>query len=139
MLPITLKDNESNVSASISNLGELIVAPLSPNSSVHHSMVIIDTPYIYAEPIASRTLRLQNILIYANKDVGPNDASVLIYTSDDATSLTGDTVIEFEMLKNTSRDLIGLNLTLQSGVYLLAKTNDNTVFLTMQGYYVRTV
>ena len=43
--------------------------------------------------------------------------------------------MEFEVPKYGTRDLIGLNLKLGSGVYLSAKTDDNDIYLTMMGYY----
>lgn len=116
--------------------GELVVAPLSPNVSKHHDMTAINTAYNFAVPLHGKIMRLQNILLYANKSVGTNDATVVVYTTDAIDSLVvGEVVMTLELPKYASRDLIGLNLELPLGVYLNAKTDDATVYATMMGYY----
>lgn len=135
-LPVTLQSLDG-YSARITNHGELIVAPASPNTVQHHSMTSINTAYSFAPPIAGSKMLLQNILMYGNKGIGTNDATVIIYTANSETSTAPiDVVLELELPKYANRDLIGLNLELPVGVYLNAKTNDATVFLTMLGYYI---
>ena len=120
----------------VTSHGELVVAPLSPNVSKHHTMALVDTAYNFAVPIIGSIMRLQNILIYANKGVGVNDATIEIYTANAIDSLDViETVMTIELPKYASRDLIGLNLELPEGVFLNAKTDDNTVYATMMGYY----
>ena len=126
-------------SVAVNEHGELIVGAISPNESRHHNMTLVNTAYNFAIPVMGKKMRLQNILLYANKGVGVNDASVVIYTADSPTSLTPiETVMEVEIPKYGSRDLIDLNLQLPSGVYLNAKTDDATIFATMMGYYIAT-
>lgn len=119
----------------ISTNGELYVAPLNPNISVHHTMDTVDTAYNFAVPQTGFKMRLQNILIYGDKAIGTNDASIVIYAATSANATTGTVILELELPKYASRDIIGLNLELSEGVHLNAKTNDNNVFLTMMGYY----
>lgn len=136
MLPVNIKGADDRL-VEVSQNGELFVAPLSPNISQHWNMDTIDTAYNFAPPVKGQRMRLQNILMYGNKNVGAGDATVVIYTANSATSLTPvDVVMEFEIPKYGTRDLISLNLELKPGVYLNAKTNDNDVFLTMMGYYI---
>ncbi len=136
MLPIIIRGADSYVAAKVSNIGELLVAPFAPNETQHHSMTSINTAYVFAPPKGGQRMRLQNILMYGNKSVGTGDANVIIYTSRDPTALTGNIVMELELPKYATRDLIGINLELPAGQYLLAKTDDNDVFMTMMGYYV---
>ena len=136
MLPVSLKDNKSNVSVVISPHGEMITAPFSPNQIQHYKMDMINTAYVFAPPLVGSSMRLQNILMYGSKNVGVNDATVVIYTSLDPTATAGTTVMEFEVPEKQSRDLINLNIALPEGVYLLATTNDNDIYMTMMGYYI---
>lgn len=136
MLAIEIVGNHGHV-AKVTHSGELVVAPVLPNESKHQTMAIIDTAYSFASPVSGKKMRLENILIYANKGVGTNDATVIIYTANSLTSLIAiDTILEIELPKYSSRDLIGLNLQLPEGIFLNAKTNDNTIFMTMMGYYL---
>ena len=125
-----------NTEAIVTPHGELVVAPLSPNVSRHNTMALVDTAYNFAVPMHRRKMRLQNVLLYANKGVGVNDATVIIYTANAIDSLTPiETILTFELPKYGSRDLIGLNLELPEGVFLNAKTDDATIYATMMGYY----
>ena len=134
--PVEIVGDDGTV-VKVSTSGELSVAPVSPNISQHWSMTTVDTAYTFAPPISGKEMRLQNILIYGNKNVGASDATVVIYTSHTATGTTPlETILELELPKYAKRDLIGLNLQLSEGVFLNAKTDDNTIFLTMMGYYL---
>lgn len=134
--PVNIRDAESGVAASVTPNGELIVSPVTPNVSSHHTMNVIDTAYNFAPIISGKKMILQNVLIYGNKNVGPDDATVVIYTADDPESLTPiDIILEFEIPKYGSRDITSLNLDLGEGVYFNAKTDDNDIYLTMMGYY----
>ena len=125
-----------NAEVQVTAHGELVVAPLSPNVSKHHTMALVDTAYNFAVPKIGQIMRLQNILIYANKGVGTNDATIEVYTTNAIDSLEViETVLTIELPKYASRDLIGLNLELPEGVFLNAKTDDNTIYATMMGYY----
>ncbi len=136
--PVTIRDPASGVGQAVTGNGESVGSAISPNDSQYWEMSSIGTPYVFAPPVAGKRMRLMNVLMYGNKGIGTNDATVDIYTSIDPTATSGTTVIQFELPKYASRDLIGLNLELPEGVYLLATTNDATVFLTMMGYYSNT-
>ena len=137
-IPVNLVGGGSEVR--VTPYGELVTSALAPNVSRHHSMTAINTAYNFAVPIHGKVMRLQNILLYANKGVGTNDATVVVYTADAIDSLVAiETVMTLELPKYASRDLIGLNLELPIGVYLNAKTDDATVYATMMGYYTNDV
>jgi len=136
MITAVLQDSATSNQAAITKNGELIVAPLSNNQSAHWKIDTINTAYNYAVPMTGKKMLLQNILVYANKNVGVNDATITVYTSTAINSLTAvSTVLEIELPKYASRDITGLNLELPEGVFLNAKTDDNDVYLTMMGYY----
>lgn len=133
---VYIADPKNDTAVGVSENGEMHVAPLHHNQSIHYKMDTINTAYTFAEIQTGKEMHLENILIYANKGVGTNDATVTIYTSLEANSLIiEDTIMEFEIPKYGTRDLIGLNLRLGGGVYLNAKTDDNDIFLTMMGFY----
>ena len=136
-LPVKLVCDENGGSTPIITVnGELVVAPFSTNISIHNKMDTVDIAYNFTEARAGKTMILQNILVYANRNVGVNDATICIYMADSPTSTTiVSEVLEFELPQKNSRDMIGLNLALPEGLFLNAKTNDNDVFLTMMGYY----
>ena len=46
-------------------------------------------------------------------------------------------VLSTEMVKQSSRDLIGLNLEVAEGRWVNAVTDDDDVFVTVMGYYIK--
>lgn len=138
-MPIStyIRDGKNDRAVDVTPNGEMIVSAIKPNVSAHHKMDTINTAYNFAPIATGQRMILQSILVYANKNVGVNDATITIYTADAIDSITPiTTILDFEVPEKQSRDIIGLNLDLGTGVFLNAKTDDNDVFLTMLGYYV---
>jgi hypothetical protein len=76
-------------------------------------------------------------IIEDGQGVGASDATVDVYEADSATETTvTKSILAIEMLKNTARDITGLNLIVTEGKWVNIKTNDNTIFATLMGYYV---
>lgn len=125
------------VRAFVSKRGELAVAPLDFDVTSSNNMAVINTAYNFYAPMQNMRFVITAILLYADKNVGATDASVQIYEASSASSTTVlNTILDFEMLKNTNRDITGLNLLVSEGVWINGKTNDNNVYGTIMGYYV---
>lgn len=125
--------------ARVTEYNQLIVAPLDYSSTSTVTMDVINTGYNYISPKSGHKIVITDILLYANKNVGAGDATVTIYTSDVGPTETTvkETVLQTEMLKQTSRDLIGLNLIVgNEGRWVNGKTDDDDIFCTIGYYYV---
>jgi len=133
-LPISIF-GDCGKSAAVSGNGEVRVAPLKPNQLLHNKMDTIDTAYVFAIPFIGQRMIMENVLISTDNFIGVNGADVTIYLATTPDATTGTTLMEFNIPKNHSRDIVGLNLAIDEGFYLLAKTNDATVYATMMGYY----
>ncbi len=139
MIDAIIKDGTGTGSkARVSPFGQVITGPVDYNSVSTQTMAVNDQVYNFVEPIAGRRIVVDGLLIYADKAVGANDASIVIYEStegpDSATASV--TILETEMLKKSSRDIFGVNFLCQEGSWINATTNDNNVFLTILYYYV---
>ena len=65
------------------------------------------------------------------------DTTVVIYEATTASTATvSKTILNVEMLKNSYRDITGLNLLITAGRYVNGKCDDDDVFVTLMGYYV---
>lgn len=124
--------------ARVTEYGQLIVAPLDFSSSQAIKLETANTAYNFVAPVQDKIIVITDILLYANKNVGAGDATVDVYTSDvgpDSTTIK-ESIIQTEMLKQTSRDLTGLNIKVNEGRWVNAKTDDDDVFVTIGYYYV---
>ena len=128
----------SEVCAAVSSRGELITSPIEYSSGFTVEANVIDTAFNFVGPQAGMRFVITDILLYANRDVGINDAEVVVYEATGAAVTTVSlTLLEVEMLKQSARDITGLRLLVSEGVWVNIKTNDNTIFGTIMGYYVQ--
>jgi spore germination protein YaaH len=126
--------------ARITAQGQLVVAPADFSESATQTMGTNDTPVNFWGPIQKKNFIITDILLYANKNVGAADATVTLYESTDgpATATQSKVILQTEMLKQTSRDLIGLNIRVTEGSWVNGVTDDDDIFATVAGYYITT-
>ena len=138
--PVYLKDGTgTGRQACITKYGQLITSPLNYGTVSTVKMEVANTAYNYIEPRQNHKIVITDILLYANKNVGASDATVTIYTSDvgPSTTTVKETVLETEMVKQTARDLTGLNLLIDKpGRWVNGKTDDDDIFCSLVYYYV---
>lgn len=138
MIGVSLKDGTgTDKSAKVSPYGHLVTGAFDFSKPYAVTASVINTGYNFVPPIAGKQFIITGLLLYANKGVGANDATVILYEASGLTSTTADTVIiSTEMLKQTNRDIGGLNIIVSEGKWVNIKTDDNTVYATLLGYYV---
>ena len=140
MIPSKIVCPKTGNAASVTQYGQLIVAPVDYSSLTQENLTVVDTAYVFVTPLAGHSIVVTDLLISTDKNVGVNGASLQIYTASEADSVTiTGGVLDVEMLKNTNRDLTGLNVLITEGLWLLAKTDDNNVNITIAYYYVPVV
>lgn len=123
--------------AIVTSRGQLVVAPLEFSSAYQVTANVINTAFNFIGPKSGQQFVITDILLYADKNVGATDASVVIYEADASNTTTEyKQVLAMEMVKQTSRDITGLNLIVTEGKWLNIKTNDNSIYATIMGYYV---
>lgn len=123
--------------AKITKYHQLVTAPADFSTAYAVTASVVDTAYNFVPPKQNQRFVVTDILLYANKDVGVADASVNLYEATSASETTiSKTILSLEMLKQTTVTLTGLNLIISAGKWLNIKTDDNTVFATVMGYYL---
>lgn len=137
-LKIELKDGHGDgYTQKVSKWGIAATGAIDFSVSYPVTASVINTAYNFVGPQAGKQFIVTDIMLYANKNVGANDATVEIYEADGVDSTTVyKSVLVTEMLKQTSRDFIGLNLLVTQGKWLNIKTDDNTIYASVLGYYV---
>jgi hypothetical protein len=141
-LPVYITDSGvsgKNSKASVTDIGQLITAPFAYDEVSNAIMIASGTAYNLFEPKANKQFVITTILFTAKKDV-TTDEIIDIYETEDLTStVVTKSIMEIEMLKNSSRDFIGLNLLVSEGAFINAKADDATTLITMMGYYIPVV
>ena len=139
MVPTVIKDPLSGNAATVTDFGQLVVAPVAYSSVVQAELAVIDTAYNLLEPSQGQQIVITDIILTANREVGVNDATVELYLATGPEELVftpADAVLSLELEKNGKLALNGLNLITRAGAWINAKTNDATIFVTLMYYRV---
>ena len=124
-------------SACVTPRGQLITAPLDFSKVYNAEANVVNTAFNLVTPKRGKQFVMTGLIVYANKGVGANDATVVIYEADSENSLISTEVIfTQEMLKQTTIVMTGLNIISKEGVWINVKTDDDTIFVNLSGYYV---
>jgi hypothetical protein len=138
---VKLEDGSGTSSgAKITTRGQLVTAPLDYSKAYNATAGTANTAANLVVPVVGWQFVITSIHLYANKNVGAGDATVVLYEASASDTATVDTTIfTAEMVKQTSRDFTGLNLIVTVGKWINVKTDDDDVFATILGYYVEAV
>jgi hypothetical protein len=132
-----VSSNGDSAGVTVTKRGQLVTSPLAFSTAYNATAGVTNTGYNLVTPVTAKQFIITSIHLYANKNVGAGDATVVLYEASDATTATADkTIFTVEMVKQTSRDLTGLNLEVSEGKWVNVKTDDDDVFATLLGYYV---
>ena len=129
-------DPKTGISARVTEFGQLVTAPLNFSTPVSVEVDDINTAFLLVSPEDGKNIIVDSIVITGNRDIGVNDATVVIYSAtseDDINPVAAE--VSLEIAKNSNIPLTGLNFIIPEGRFFLAKTNDATVFITIGYYY----
>jgi hypothetical protein len=122
----------------VSSRGQLVTAPLDYSTLHSVTLAVAGTVYNLALPVSGKQFVITDLILYADKNVGTNDASIEIFGAGDGPTGVNalGSLIELELPKKNSLVLTGLNIVIGKGLWLNATTNDNIVYINIAGYYV---
>ena len=134
-VPSHIIDPHNGLAARVTEFGQLVVSPIAYSTPVTGTLAVDDVAVNFVEPQGNHQIVITDVILSSDKNVGVDGAAVLVYcaTAIDETTVA-DGILEVNMLKNTARDLIGLNLIVGEGKWVNAKTDDNNIEVTI-GYY----
>ena len=132
-IPVRLEDQGRQ--AKITQIGQVVTAPFAYNKVKAVTMATGGTGYNFFPPLVGKQFVVTNVFITALKSI-TTDVLVDVYETSTLTGTTIDKgILPIEMLKSTFRDFFDLNLLITEGKYLNAKADDDTVLMTILGYY----
>ncbi len=136
-LSIQITSRRTGKAADVSDQGELITRGFAYSDPKFQNMDLVDTAYNFFVANAGFRFVITGIILDANRNVGANGASVIIYEATTATTITvSKTLFEFDMVKQSSKVLVPLLVQTTEGVFVSGKTDDDDVLATVMGYYI---
>lgn len=124
--------------AKITHIGQLVVAPYAYDLVESNELAEPDTAYNFYKPVANWQFIITGIVAKADKQVSNQvDAAVIIYESEEVLSTTIDKVIfPLDMVEGDLVTLGPLNIIINEGKFINAKTTDDDIHMTITGYYI---
>ncbi len=139
VVPITVEDsNGKGTGLAITEHGEALIRRFANSDPIFKDMDLVDTAYNFFRAKGGQQFIITDVIAVADRDVGVNGATVIIYEATDALTITVDKVLlQLELAKSTTPPftLTGVAFEVNVGKYVSAKTDDDDVFMTIAGYY----
>lgn len=122
----------------ITQYGELVVAPISYNIASTVSLIADDTGLVLVPPIMGKRIVVTGIILSGSKSISTTDAAdVEVYES---TTGIGEDVATSLLLADVGRSqtppIPPMNVITSEGTWVMAKTSDETVKVTVYCYYI---
>ena len=136
-LEVFIRDADGQL-VRVSKLGQLTIGPFAFDETQSLELAEDDTAYNFFKPKSGQQFVITGMLLKANRQVSNTvDARVVIYESPDPDSLTEDKILlEEAMIRGESRTINPMNVLVNQGKFINAKTSDDDIFVTIMGYYV---
>lgn len=139
MTDFQLIDEKEGRVAEISKYGEQYVAPRFYSDPYYISVAVAATPYEVVPSIAEKRFVITGLLIASDRTFGTSTTAetITIYEANAADLSTNlKTVFRLDMLRNDRLAATSLNLRLSNARSVVAIATDNSVDVTLAGYYI---
>ncbi len=135
-IPVRIESQGREVA--VTKLGQLVTASVKYDEVSALEVDANNTAFNIFLPIVGQQFVLTTILLTSTGVTG--SAIIDIYEADAIDSITiTKSILHVDLRKNEFRDLTQLNLLITPGVYLNVKADDNTVDVSLMGYYIPVV
>lgn len=138
MIKVRIGDGKNGTSAKVSTIGQVITAPFAYDETVFKELAEVDTAYNFYGPKVAQQFVMTGVIFRADKQVSANaDATVVIYEATTDSSITVSRVLmQFAVVQGDIIPALPLNILVNEGVYVNAKTTDDDIHMTILGYYI---
>ncbi len=124
--------------AVVTNIGQLVTAPFSYDDTQFKELAEVDTAYNFYKPKAGQQAVLTGCIARADKQVSSTvDATVIVYEATSATTTNiSKTLLQFAMVQGDIISLLPLNIIVNEGKFINAKTTDDDIHMNLFGYFI---
>ena len=124
--------------ARVTDAGQLVTAPAEYNLTASQDMVAADTAYNLIAPITGQQIVVDQVILSAAADVSNvAQATIEIYeATSDSTTTVSRSLLVVGMVRFDLIAIPGTNLLVNTGRYVNAKTDDESVKITVLYYYL---
>ena len=124
--------------ANVTPIGQVVVGAYSYDEVMFNELAEPDTGYNFFNPKTHQQFVITGIIAKADKQVsGTVDADVVIYETTTTAETTVDKVLlQLTMVEGDLIQIPALNIKVNAGKFINAKTTDDDIHMTITGYYI---
>lgn len=137
--PVIIKDGKGKgTGVKVSSIGQLTTAVFDYDLTKFNTLSVNGQAFNFYSPRAGHNFVITGFIAYADRSVNDaNDTVIDIYEADSDSSGTIDKMlISFGLGKTKALPALPLNILVNEGVFINAKTSDNNILLTIMGYFI---
>ncbi len=134
--PTNILDKSTKRSAIVTSRGQLVTSPLEFSDPVFHSLVADNVSINWFKPLAGKRLVITDVIVQTDRSVTTQALIDIYETSDEESETIVKSIFQFDLKKQESLVLTGLNIIITEGVFINAKADDSNVLITIGGYFV---
>ena len=132
-----ISDTESAKSVRVTEHRQLVVAPVDYDQAVFNELAEPDTAYNFFKPKHDTYFVITIIDMVADKQVSSSvSADVVIYEADSPDTTTVGKVLYQTAMVQDQQKVLNVNLKVNKGVFINAKTTDDDIHMNIFGYYL---
>lgn len=141
-LPVVIQGHDHPNSgiqdAKVNRSGSLVTAAFDYDETKFVELAEPNTAYNFYKPKARKAFVITGIIATGDKQIGANaDATVVVYEAiTDATTAVSKELLTFVITQSTVVPLVPLNIFVNKGLFINAKTDDDDVHMNIMGYYI---
>ncbi len=141
-LPVVIEGhdhpNSGITQAKVTASGALVVGSFAYDETQFNELGTADAAVNFYKPKASKQFVITGLIAAGNLSIAANAlATVIVYeASTDATATVDKSLVQFGVTRLQTFPLLPLNILVEEGKFVNAKTDDDDIFLTIMGYYI---
>ncbi len=136
--PVKITDPETGIEAKVGLGNALAVGPADVSMTYNATLGVNNTPVEIVPPQAGKTFCVTGIILTGNKSISTSvDASVTIFEADPSnTALSINDLFLIPIARSSQSVVTNILLETRESAYIMGKTTDDDVFVTILGFYL---
>jgi len=123
--------------ACVTSIGQLITAPFAYDETEFREMALADTAFNFYQPESGKQFVITGIRTKASRFVSNTvDAEFIVYEASSENTLSVDKILYEDAFIRGEGATLRVNIVVNEGKYINAKTDDATFFTNIFGYYI---
>ncbi len=135
-LKTIITDKGTSKCVKVTDRGQLVTAPLEFSEPVFHSLTANDVSVNWFKPLAGKRLVITEVIVQVDRNATTQALIDIYETNEEGSETIVKSLFQFDIPKQESIVLTGLNIITTEGAFINSKADDSNVLITIGGYFI---